>query len=88
LVYYLVEGVELTPTENGVPQGTNTSTGANPGKLKTHLQTESGIPITDELEVVELVGLTIDEIKDETELEFATDEIGVELVDEETRLSD
>jgi hypothetical protein len=35
-------------------------------------------------EVVELVGLTIDEIKDETELEFATDEIGVELVDEET----
>jgi hypothetical protein len=39
-------------------------------------------------EVVELVGLTIDEIKDETELEFATDEIGVELVDEETRLSD
>jgi hypothetical protein len=34
-----------TPTENGVPHGTETSTGVNPGKTNLHLHSD-GTPIT------------------------------------------
>jgi hypothetical protein len=56
-----------TPTENGVPQGTEISTGVNPGNTNLHLHSE-GTPIItwlDELVEVELKLVVLDETKDE-----------------------
>jgi hypothetical protein len=60
----------LTETENGVPHGTNTLTGADPGKLKTHLHWPVGGVTTEELETTddevaletELIGVTAEEV--------------------------
>jgi hypothetical protein len=65
----------LTETENGVPHGTNTLTGADPGKLNTHLHWPVGGVAVEELET------TVDEAALESELialiiEEATLELG------------
>lgn len=53
-----------TPTENGVPQGTEISTGVKPGKTNLHLHSD-GTPITiwlDELVEIELRFATLEDL--------------------------
>lgn len=79
-----------TPIENGVPQGTEMSTGVNPGKTNLHLHSD-GTPITTWLEELVKVELRLAALEDLLVLELDNDdtaELRLEAKLEITELAD